>query len=385
MGKLTQIRENNKYEDMTFFARPNLDNTQFKQLKGGEPLTLSGQTQIATVSGLTLTDGAGGYIPVVATGATNNYVLTYDSSDQAIKLKESSASGGSSVYTYTGDTTCAVGGLDVGQNLFNDSLVDIIHCMVSPTLPPTLSLPTISSFTIAPSNLLYEIGTEISIVGTTNFNGGSISPVYPPTACSCRSNGVCCYVYSDFGPPATVSGPALSDVYNFTSAYSVGVNSNTVSVNICYCCGVQPYDSAGDPSGTPLVSGATGVATKNIIGTYPWFWGTSVGAPTIGQALIDNYTTKCIQSNYNSIIVDNFNVSGEYIWFAIPAGNTRTSWQGANNPSNSGVIPGILFPSPTTMNIDSPDVSGCWGGLHSYEIYVSNSPTSINYGMTFSN
>ena len=48
---------------MPFFARPNLTDEQFKQLKGdNEILTLSGQTRIATTSGLTLSDGAGGYV-----------------------------------------------------------------------------------------------------------------------------------------------------------------------------------------------------------------------------------------------------------------------------------------------------------------------------------
>ena len=41
--------------------------------------------------------------------------------------------------------------------------VDIIHCMVSPTLPPVLTAPTLSSFILTPSNLLYEIGCTVVI------------------------------------------------------------------------------------------------------------------------------------------------------------------------------------------------------------------------------
>jgi hypothetical protein len=84
-----------------------------------------------------------------------------------------------------------------------------------------------------------------------------------------------------------------------------------------------------------------------------------------------------------NILVDNFNVSGKYIWFAIPYTSTsKTSWQGCNNPSNNGVIPGGLFPVACCMNIVSPE--SCWGTI-CYKIYVSNYATSVNYGMAFSN
>ena len=186
---------------MAFFARPNLDNTQFKQLKGGEPLTLSGQTQIATTSGLTLIGDGGMYIPVIATGASNNFVLTYDSGQQAIVLKQSSASGGTTLYPYSGDTTCAVGGLPAGENLLNDELSAIICCMVSPTLNPALTNPSISSFNISPTTTLYEVGTAASVTATVVFDPGAINPQYPPTACSCRSDGTLCYIYNAFAFP----------------------------------------------------------------------------------------------------------------------------------------------------------------------------------------
>jgi len=144
---------------MAFFARPNLDDTQFKQLKGSE-LTLSGQTQIATTTGLTLIGDGGTYIPIQATGASNNFVLTYydDGVIPVIKLKESSASGGTTTYPYNESATTTVGGLVAGENLYNEQVVDILHDILVPTLYPTLTNPSISSFTISPSTTLYEVG-----------------------------------------------------------------------------------------------------------------------------------------------------------------------------------------------------------------------------------
>ena len=63
---------------MGFFARPRLSDDQFVQ-HNDDQLTLSGETRIATTSGLTLYSGTtvGGvnmYIPIIATGASNNFV-----------------------------------------------------------------------------------------------------------------------------------------------------------------------------------------------------------------------------------------------------------------------------------------------------------------------
>src|ERR1035437_6431837 len=132
-----------------------------------------------------------------------------------------------------------------------------------------------------------------------------------------------------------------------------------------------------------LLVGTICSSPVTICGLYPWFWGNSVSAPTINQTLINGYACKCVASSIGSILVNNFNVSGKYIWFAIPYTSTsKTSWQGCNNPSNNGVIPGGLFPVACCMNIVSPE--SCWGST-CYKIYVSNYATSVNYGMAFSN
>lgn len=87
---------------MAFFSRPNLEDLQFKQTPGSV-LSLSGMTRIRTWSGLTLSDGVGGDIPVTATGATDGYVLTYTSG--LISLQASSASGGTTIFDTHRPTT----------------------------------------------------------------------------------------------------------------------------------------------------------------------------------------------------------------------------------------------------------------------------------------
>ena len=370
---------------MGFFARPNLENLQFKQLEGSV-LTLSGQTQIATTTGLTLATGTtGGGIIITASGASNNFdVLTY--CNGVISLQTPTASGGSGIYDCSSPTTCAVGGLSADTAIYGSGITTILECILVPTLDPTLTNPSISSFTISPTTLLYEVGAVSNVTGTTVFNAGCICPQY--TALSdCRSNGVTGYCYSNFGVCEYNTCSLPTGIHSF-GANTIGLGNNTISSSIHYCDGVQPKDSSGDDYNSPLSSGYTSSSSKTISGIYPWFWGTGTTAPDVStsgctQCLIDSYTCKCVACSTGTIIVSNFGVTGKYIWFATPyASSSKTCWQGANNPSNNGVIPGALFPAITSWNVISPE--SCWGST-SYKIYVSGYATDISYGMTFYN
>ena len=395
---------------MAFFARPNLDNTQFKQLKGGEPLTLSGQTQIATTTGLTLigdagtgSQGGGMYIPIIATGASNNFVLTYDSSQKAIVLKQSTASGGTTVYPYSGLTTCTVGGLSASTCIFNCEVVDIIQCMVSPTVYPTLTNPSISSFTLSPSTTLYEVGCNVDVCGVTNFNPGVIDPVYPPTACSCRSDGTRCYSYNVFGvPDVCCITNAPSNTYPFTT-YTIQSGSNSVSSAVYYCSGTQPYDSSGAAYCSPLSEGATSLCTRTITGIYPYYWGTltcaaaaGVGRPTAccikdgitGGTLTNGTCNKVVSTSTGTINVTFGSTSSDYLWFATPvASTTKTCWYetALNNGTIGGSVTpgGNLFPDPDTVTgVDS--FEACWSG-QSYKIYISNYQSASSTNMELRN
>jgi len=366
---------------MAFFARPNLDNTQFKQLQGGEPLTLSGQTQIATTTGFTLTDGAGMYIPVIATGASENFVMTYVSGE--IVLRASTASGGSTVYTETGATTCTVGGLSAGTTVYNCTLDCVLQCILNPTLNPTLTNPSISSFTLSPTTTLYEVGAVSDVCGITNFNPGSINPQYPPTSSSCRSNGTICYTYNAYGVPVQCITNSPSNIYPF-GFHAINAGNNTISATICHLGGVQPYDSSGVAYCSPLAISATTTCTRIITGVYPWYWGkvasggAASGANRPSACCIKNVITggtgnKVVAPSTGTILTTFGSTSDDYIWFATPTGSTsKTCWY--VDALNSGVIGGAvtpggnLFPAPETV---TGVTTTCWSG-QSYKIYISN-------------
>lgn len=122
---------------MTFFARPILDDVQFKQLSGST-LTLFGETRIATASGLTLIGQSGNYIPInLTTGNTNYNVLTY-CNGQITLLPQSG--GGSGVYSGASPTTCTVGGLSSGSAIAGCLISTILENILVPPIPLSTSL-----------------------------------------------------------------------------------------------------------------------------------------------------------------------------------------------------------------------------------------------------
>lgn len=368
---------------MTFFARPNLDNTQFKQLAGSE-LTLSGQTQIATITGLTLTDGSGSNIPVTASGASSNFdVLTY--CNGSISLLAPTASGGTGVYDCASPTTCSVGGLLAGTAIYGSGVTSILECILVPTLFPILTNPSISSFAINPTTTIYEVGDCPNITGTACFNGGCINPDYPPTACECRTDGTLCYIYDYMGTPYESCVDAVCNSCLFPSQCVTNGN-NYISAIVCYCNGVQPYDSSCSAYSTALVTSATTASQINVCGLFPWFWGiessggvaAGVNRPTsdcIKSLITGGTTCKCVDTSNGTIYVNFDSTSDDYLWFAIPDTSTdKTCWY--ETALNSGVIGGgvsaggNLFPNNESVS-DICSSSPVWSG-QTYKIYVSN-------------
>lgn len=374
---------------MPFFARPNLDDTQFKQLTGST-LHLSGQTYIMTPSGLTLTANDGVYdIVLTAKGAgplTDGYVLTYNDAKKQIELCLSAGSGGTQIYNGTSPTTCTVGGLPAGTSISGCTLSCIIQKIVAPALNPTITAPS-NTFSLvcspsAPTGY-YEIGTCICITGCQTFSQGCINPQYT-SVCDKRSGPPNTYTYT--GPFGTINALSafLTNSCAFTPHNIAGNESYTGRV--CYNNGCPALDSCGNVYCTALPAGCTAALGASISATYPYFWGKSAGLPSAGQAIIDGACTAgnvCISTSANDTCVSNYNASGEYIWLAIPATSTsKTKWQGCNSPSNCGTIPGLLFAAETCVSINS--CGGLWSSVP-YKFYISNYATSVNYIMAFKN
>ena len=379
---------------MPFFARPNLTDEQFKQLNGLDNiLTLSGQTRIATVSGLTLI-GDSGYIPIVATGATDYDVLTYVGGK--ISLLPMSGGSGGGYYSGATPTTCTVGGLVAGSPIGGQSISNILQSILVPTICPTLTAPS-STFSITPTISIAEVGSPINISGCAILNRGCINPQF--TSGSDKRSGVAaCYEYNVFGSICCVPSLGLSCNNLAFDPYYAAAGNNTVSSRAWYCCGVQPKDSSGSNYSTALVSGCTPTNTISISGIYPYYYGrvtcaaaAGVGRPsaTCIKSMITGGTgfcTKQVCVSTSTICVNFGSTSSDYIWFAIPAASTpKTKWcvDALNNGNIGGVVSagGNLFPAQDVVT----NVCSFFWNSQSYQVYVSNYQTAASTIMYLKN
>ena len=368
---------------MAFFARPNLEDTQFKQLSGST-LTLSGTTIIATLGGLVFTDENQTCIPVITCNPQEQDVLKYVGG--CIVLGQPSSGGTSTGYydCKTPSSVC-VGGMPAGATLTGRTIANILEEILVPTLDPVLTSPSLSSFTINPSTTLYEVGTSVSITGTASFNAGSISPVYPPTACGDRTDGVFCYIYNAFASPyeSIINGPSVGDSCPFLPS-TVVVDSNYISAKVCYCCGVQPYDSSGNPFGSPLNSGVTNTIERIITGVYPVYYGKLASGirPAVTLSLVTGGTKSAVPST--GTVTVNFGSVSQYTWLAIPATSTsKTCWYvSESNKGNMLSSTSDKYPDECIISISSGQ--GCWSGIN-YKVYMSKSIWSDPLPIQFRN
>ena len=376
---------------MPFFARPNLDNEQFKQLSGTK-LTLSGQTQIATITGFTLTDGAGGNVIITASGSssgTTGYVMAQDV-DGVIKLMPSAASGASTYYG-SSPTTCAVGGLSAGTTIYGMPIQDILEEILAPTLSPTKIEPS-STFTISclplTSTGYYEIGSSICVTSNSTFNRGSVVPVYCGGP-SVRSGLACAYCYTYCGGDTCVSSTASANTYTFAS-HSIGANE-TYTGKVFYSSGQTILNSSGGAAlfttactCNPLPAGSTPNITRTINATYPYFYGKLTGStrPAVTNALVIS-GNKVVYPSTGTVTVSFNSNTNEYTWIAIPTicGTPKKCWY-VNALDNGFMNRGCVsdkYPDECVFCV----TCGSW--CINYMVYMSGTVGQITNPMEFRN
>lgn len=349
---------------MTFFARPNLDNTQFKQLTGST-LTLDGQTIITAPNGLSLT-GDMGVIPIIATGETNNTVLTY--CNGCISLK--SVSGGTSSGAYSGasPTTCTVGGLNAGTVIAGYSISQIISKIVAPVISPNFT-PNYNSLSITPNSTTYEIGSQIVITANGSYNQGTVSPVFCGGT-AVRTGLPTTYTFTDIGGGiCSINTSSLSTSVALASR-TISMGSNRVYGNVTYLAGVAPTKGDGIfMTGVTCPAGTTTPSIQiNITGLLPYYWGKSTTVPIIGTSVAAGNK---VVGNSSGILPICFNsMPTDYLWLAVPSGTpVKTCWY--VNGTNNGAISGIAGQTwAQSCNVTITSAQGCWANCV-YNVYVT--------------
>jgi hypothetical protein len=201
---------------MPFFARPNLDDVQFKQLSGST-LTLSGVTSIWSPDGLTLTDGAGGYVPIVATGGTDYDVLTYVGGKIIL---EPASGGGAGVYSGASPTTCTVGGINAGTAIYGCSISSILETMLVPDIPlcVCLTIPSPRQFGCSVNGSLSWYVTMYSnpisgIVASDSGDGVYDVVIFSGGTTGTTSGSITAWVDPNMASPSAVTSSTSETFY----------------------------------------------------------------------------------------------------------------------------------------------------------------------------
>ena len=360
---------------MSFQTKQILDDSKFFQ-DSGSTLTLSGETFVA---------GELKYL--------THPTLTEDTQLADVKYVNDAIagiSGGSGIYNGASPSTVTVGGLNTGSVLTGYTANEILERMLVPTLNPTLTAPSITSFT---QNLAstQEVGVSVTPTFTTNFSRGSISPQYT-SASPFRSGAPVTYRYNGSGNARTVASTSTSNTSAATGATTLVAGANSWTVNVSYDAGVQPKNSSGGNFGSPLPSGTTSNSTVSITGIYPYFYGkvASGGAPagsnrpTATNALVTG-GTKVVAASSGTISITFNATSDDYLWFAIPqASADKTVWfvNALNNGTIGGAVSpgGNLFPNEDIVSVTTV----LWGGIN-YRVYISNYQSATTGAMEMRN
>lgn len=360
---------------------------QTKQLlNNGHFLQTTGST--LTLSGVTVVSGEIGYFSPSVTISEDTQFTHKKYVDDAL----AGITGGTASLYYTGATPAAVtvGGITIGTQLTGKTYTQLFEELLVPTLNPTLTNPSITSFSQNLSTT-QEVGTVVTPTFTTNFSRGSISPQYT-SASAFRSGAPNLYRYNGSGNARTVASTSTSNVSAATGSTTLVAGANSWTVNVRYDAGVQPKNSSGGNFGSPLASGTTSNSTATITGIYPYFYGkvASGGAPsgsnrpTANNALVTG-GTKVVASSTGTISITFAASSDDYIWFAIPTASTdKTVW--FVNALNTGTIGGSvspggnLFPNEDTVSVTTV----LWAGI-SYRVYISNYQSATSGAMEMRN
>jgi hypothetical protein len=361
---------------MTFFARPDLSDIQFKQLSGST-LTMSGATDFVGIL-------KSKSIEIDGTATTVGQVLTFDGNKIKLMPSVSGGSSGSSFYYLTSPTTCTVGGLPAGSLISGCTISRILEEILVPEICGVLTAPSFT-FAISPATSTYEVGANITVCAITCFSRGSINP-QECSASAYRSGLPVAHVYTPYGcAPISAVTTSLSNTCTLAARPVVNGN-NTISAYVAYSCGAQPKGSKGTNFGSPLAAGTTTPLTCTICGLYPYFYGkvASGGCPAgvcrpAATASLITGGTKCVCNSDNTIYVNFNSTANDYIWFAIPSAySSKTCWyiNALNNGNIGGVVSagGNLFPDFNSVNSVT---TVCWAG-QTYKIYISNYQSAAN-------
>jgi len=212
----------------SFKARPNLSDIQFRQEPDAQ-LTLSGDTFIASPTGLSINNGMGVYVPIIVSGGTENDVLTLVGTQMI--LRPSSASGTSAFNSNRVTTRVGIPSINVGGATINE----FIEGYFFPSVVPSSSLSVFSGGNdrqfgdAGVGNLSWSVTrntmplTSISISSNALGTYNCVVPIIDGNS----QSGSASYTISTCQTPATSAVTTTIATYMVSASTSTGETTQT--------------------------------------------------------------------------------------------------------------------------------------------------------------
>jgi hypothetical protein len=363
---------------MPFFTRPDLEDRQFRQ-ESTSQLTMSGVTNFFGTlksKGVEIDATTGGTYP------NANIALGFVDGKIQLALVTGGTGSGSTIYNGASPTTCTVGGLSAGTEIFGCEINNILERILVPTLNPEVC-PPFNGLSLSVSSP-QEVGTLCNVTLNATFNQGCVCPSYCGGP-SVRSGLPTFYYYTGGTSFSDCNSSSLLTDATVDSSHIVTFGNNSWCSCVDYSAGLNILNSSGGVACSALGAGSTGFVTRSINGIYPIYYGklTCGTRPPVTQELITG-GTKSVVCSTGTVTIDFNSGTNEYTWLAIPATSTsKTCWY--VTPLDNGCIgtsPIDKYPDECLISIDSGQ--GCWSGVN-YKVYMSGTVGEITDPIQFRN
>lgn len=284
----------------------------------------------------------------------------------------------------------------------NKNLVDVLDTILFPTLSPTYIIPTLtlSSSITGVREIGSSINPTLTIVGTKNnagpftqlslkrtFNSNTTTlGTFNSPAVGAGSFLPAQYGYQDPNNPNLTYTSSFTDSWTIPPPPSSYFSMTQYGGNSIYLSGLTKLNNKGNNDTNPYQvrlttnpqDGSNTLAPTpiNIMGIYPYFFGTGTTQPTVDSIAdaISGGTANKVLADAQGTLNIIFNADNVFLWFAHNASNaTKTRWfETVNNSGNIGSSTD-LFDAPITHNVSSS--LGYWNNIP-FKLYISNYPTS---------
>lgn len=224
-----------------------------------------------------------------------------------------------------------MGDFKEGEVITNLSGQQMWEKLLTKEINPTIAQPSASfSMSGASNNSLQEIGAQLNLTFTTNFNQGNVRNAWGSNdlQSSTYSGVPNTYTYTGTGLTASVSSTALSN-QQVVNPYTVVAGAQTWTASVTYDAGTyQPKTNRGNAYSSPCPAGTKSGGTLRITGVYPTF-ATSVALGTATKQALKQEPAN--SSSYITFTLAGESSTDQRQFFELPS-----SWNALTGVADNG-------------------------------------------------